>query len=127
MRGWFARTINFSHANIMTQKREKYCFGCVVKNQIAGEYWATTPCFAGKKILRNLLGNLDVDKIQFDIINLQTKKMYRYVGYRMKITDPNKRMMEFINPKTGKVRRFFKNYEYVVKRYHDDPTLTEGS
>lgn len=102
----------------------KKCYGCVIDGKVGGEYWACSPSLAGRKIFRNLLRMLEKDemvkinKIQFEIINLETKKTYKYVGYRMK----DHKVLTFYDKARDKTAQFVREYKHVVRRVYDDPT-----
>jgi hypothetical protein len=113
-------------------QQRKYCYAVIVKNEISSsEYYGRYPSQAAKKAFRNLLCLLEkngkkLDKLMFEIINLETKKIYQYVGVREKVVDMEDRLFEFYNKRTGKTKRFLINYTHSVHRYNENVMQSLG-
>lgn len=77
------------------------------------------PC--ALKIFRLTSRKLDVDKFEFEIIDINSKKRYRYFGEKVKL-DPDEKNIKKFNY-YGEERVFIKLYKYKIRRIYEETII----
>jgi hypothetical protein len=89
-------------------------FSLFVNGVEGGLYKSTSPNISARKIFRNICRRINNDNFEFEIIDVITKKKYRYFGKRMQ----NMEIKTFV--KNGETRVIQCKYVHKIRRIYDN-------